>query len=316
MLKLNKTSFLYPPAKDFGMGWCVIAGFVVLFVAVWLVTVAFGVGPNMLLRALNASDAVRAWVGWTVARGGMLVSTFWLSAWMLKKIVGLQAEETILARYPGWHADLLAGLLLGTLAMGALFVFETQMGWLVVEGWRLSGQPLAFWLRTAWLAFLSNLLAAVGEEVMFRGYFQTGLQRAWGTLAALLVMSIPFGAAHLLVSGASETHWALFIVLLTLPGIMLGIAYLRSGTLWLPMGIHFTWNLFQTDLLNLTADPSGETLFGLATRQTGPAWFVGTSYGIETGVAGLVGLGITLLGVWLWTGRKNTRQEYSAPSSI
>ena len=27
--------------------------------------------------------------------------------------------------------------------------FETQMGWLVVDSWLLSGQPLEFWLRAA-----------------------------------------------------------------------------------------------------------------------------------------------------------------------
>lgn len=94
-----------------------------------------------------------------------------------------------------------------------------------------------------------------------------------------------------------------------LPGIMLGIAFLRSGSLWLPMGIHFTWNLFQTDVLNLVADSSGETLFGLATRKSGPAWFLGTAYGIETGVAGIVTLGITLLGIWIWTGRRTSSER-------
>lgn len=88
---------------------------------------------------------------------------------------------------------------------------------------------------------------------------------------------------------------------LALPGLMLGWAYLRAGSLWLPIGVHFAWNLFQGDVLNLTGDEAGTTLFGLITRQQGPTWFVGTSYGIEVGVAGLLGLLLVVLGVWIWT---------------
>jgi hypothetical protein len=58
----------------------------------------------------------------------------------------------------------------------------------------------------------------------------------------------------------------------------------------------------QGDLLNLTGDSSGTTLFGLLTRQQGPSWFVGTSYGVEVGLAGVVGLSLVAVGVWLWTG--------------
>ncbi len=51
------------------------------------------------------------------------------------------------------------------------------------------------------------------------------------------------------------------------------------------MGIHFAWNLFQDDVLNLTGAVPGTTSFGLNASQAGPAWFVGTSCGIEVGLA-------------------------------
>ena len=34
--------------------------------------------------------------------------------------------------------------------------------------------------------------------------------------------------------------------------IMLGIAYLRSGALWLPIGIHFGWNALQGPVLGIS----------------------------------------------------------------
>jgi hypothetical protein len=68
-----------------------------------------------------------------------------------------------------------------------------------------------------------------------------------------------------------------------------------------------TWNLLQDDLLNLPGDQSGESLFGLVTRQEGPDWVVGTSYGIEVGLAGVLAVMMTVIGIWIWTARR-TRQ--------
>jgi len=185
--------------------------------------------------------------------------------------------------------------------MGLLFVLERAAGWLTVRDWRWNEAPGAVWLRSAWLALLANLLAAAGEEAMFRGYLLPGLRRAWGKGAALAVMAVLFAVPHLLVSGAAETHWAVFTAALALPGLMLGWTALRSGDLWLPVGIHFAWNLVQGDLLNLTGSPAGGIVFGAVTEQTGPAWFVGTSYGIEVGVSGILALLSVFGGVWLWT---------------
>jgi hypothetical protein len=155
---------------------------------------------------------------------------------------------------------------------------------------------------------------------MFRGYLLPGLTRAWGERAALIVMAVLFAVPHLLVSGASETHWALFTAALALPGLMLGCTALRSGDLWLPVGIHFAWNLVQGDLLNLTGSPARGTVFGAVTEQAGPAWFVGTRYGIEVGVAGVLALLAVSAGAYLWTcgrespsGRRSSR-ETSPPS--
>ena len=126
-----------------------------------------------------------------------------------------------------------------------------------------------------------------------------GLCRAWGKRMGLAVMALIFPVVHLLVTGASETHWLLFSLLLTLPGVLLGVAYLRSGSLWLTIGIHFTWDLAY-DLFNLTGG-SHPGVFGFITRQHGPEWFVGTQFAIEVGLAGILVAAFIWAGVWLWT---------------
>jgi membrane protease YdiL (CAAX protease family) len=169
-------------------------------------------------------------------------------------------------------------------------------------------EPPDAWLRSAWLSLLSNLVPGIGEEVMFRGYLLTGLVRAWGKRAGLAVMVVLFALPHLTVSGAAETHWLLFTALLSLPGLVLGWATLRAGSLWLPMGIHFAWDLAY-DVFNLTGG-SHPGLFGAVARQQGPGWILGTAFGVEVGLAGVMVAALVGGGVWLWTRRSPEPNTY------
>lgn len=286
------------------LGVRVIIGYVILFVAVWLVTAVLGVGVNQIMTRLAVTANVRIFVGRTLSRGGMLAAVLLLSAFALRRTTGLRARDVMFSLHLGWWKDLVFGCGLSAVIMLVLFGIEVGAGWLVNEGWALQGEPTDAWLRTLWVSLLVNLLAAVGEEVMYRGYLLTGLSKAWGKLVGLLVMAILFALPHILVTGAEETHWGVFIVLLVLLGFMLGWAYLRTRSLWLPIGIHFAWNLFQDDMLNLPGDGTGESLFGLLTEQQGPDWIVGTSYGIEVGLAGALAVVMSVIGIWICTARK------------
>ena len=290
------------------LGLRVLGVFVLLYLAVWATTLVLGVGPNMMMRGLGFPDNLRVLIGSTSSRAGVLVATVVLSAWALHKVTGLDARAVMFSRDRGQLRNLLAGVSLAAITMLVLFIIECAAGWLSVTSWHGQTLSTSAWLQALWLALLANLLAAVGEEAMYRGYLLVGLVRAWGRAGGLVVMAALFALPHLLVTGAAETHWLLFTVMLALPGVMLGWAYLRSGSLWFPIGIHFGWNFVQGDVLNLTGEAGGTTLFGLMTRQSGPSWFVGTEYGIEVGVAGLLGLLIVTAGVWLWT-RKRYRTD-------
>jgi membrane protease YdiL (CAAX protease family) len=287
------------------LGVQVIAGFIGVFLATWFIVLVLGVGINQVMKRLAATPNVRIFVGCTLSRGGMLVAVVWLSAFALWKVMKLCAREVMFPLHSGWWKDLVFGCMLVTVVMAVLFAIEVAAGWLVKEGWRLQGEPVDAWLRTVWLSVLVNLLAAVGEETMYRGYLLTGLSRVWGKRVGLGVMAILFALSHITVTGAEETNWVLFVVLLALPGLVLGWTYLRAGSLWLPIGIHFAWNLLQDDLLNLPGDKVGDSLFGLVTHQQGPEWIVGTSYGIEVGLVGGLALMLITFGVWFWTCRRN-----------
>src|SRR5690242_18745690 len=81
--------------------------------------------------------------------------------------------------------------------------------------------------------------AALGEELLCRGYaFQTVL-RAVGPYATILPFGVLFAALH---AGNPDVGW-IALINTGLFGIAFGYAYLRSRDLWLPVGLHLGWNV-------------------------------------------------------------------------
>jgi membrane protease YdiL (CAAX protease family) len=120
------------------------------------------------------------------------------------------------------------------------------------------------------------LFGAVGEEMLFRGYGFQVLLGGLGRFATILPVSVLFGLAHLNNKNVST----LGIVNTMGFAVVLGYAFIRSGDLWLPIGIHFGWNW--------TLPLFGENLSGFTMGMTGVTmhWYVadiwsGGSYGPE-----------------------------------
>ncbi len=123
------------------------------------------------------------------------------------------------------------------------------------------------------------LFGAVGEEMLFRGYAFQVLVHAIGPFATILPMGVVFGLAH----SRNQNFTALALLNTILWGVVLGYAFLRSGDLWLPIGLHFGWNwtlpLFGANLSGFTMDITGYAL----QWKIGPLWS-GGAYGPEGGL--------------------------------
>ncbi len=134
------------------------------------------------------------------------------------------------------------------------------------------------WLSLGFVS-LVLLFGAAGEEMLFRGYAFQLLVRSIGPFATILPTSVLFGVAHL----TNENSNALGIVNTMLWGVLFGYAYLRTGALWLPIGLHFGWNvtlpLFGVNLSGFTMGVTGYALHW----KVGGLWS-GGAYGPEGGV--------------------------------
>jgi membrane protease YdiL (CAAX protease family) len=144
-------------------------------------------------------------------------------------------------------------------------------------------------LRWPSLLFVSILLlfGAVGEEMLFRGYGFQVLVRGMGPFATILPVAVLFGLAH--SQNLNFGPLALFNTILW--GVVLGYAFLRSGDLWLPIGLHFGWNwslpLLGANLSGFTMDVTGYAMHwktaGLWTGKIG-GLLSGGAYGPEGGL--------------------------------
>ena len=156
---------------------------------------------------------------------------------------------------------------------------------------------------------------AIGEETIFRGYLLTGLKTAWGKWIALAMMMVIFGLFHLpayFEGGMRSGTLALGILLASLFGLLFGLIYLRTGSLWLPVSLHFSWNFIETDLLNLTADSTNPHLIGALTHLQNPLTMSEVTLG---NVVVLEALAFLLIasGVWMWLMPKHANR--TNPSS-
>ena len=167
------------------------------------------------------------------------------------------------------------------------WILGAAIGWgsmiLAVIPMALAGTlQITFWTdpRSFWL-LLVNLVtfavAALAEEVAFRGFPYRRLIAAIGPVGATIVMSVFFGILHALNPGATMAS-----VLITMfAGLLLSVAWLRTHGLWLPWGLHFAWNASMGLLFGLPV--SGITTFStvVETRAIGPLWLTGGEYGPE-----------------------------------
>jgi hypothetical protein len=88
----------------------------------------------------------------------------------------------------------------------------------------------------------------------------------------------------------------LAILNICVAGVFFALAYLVTGSLWLPAGIHIGWNLTELHVLGLAGSGFAEPSVRHSVV-SGPQWLTGGAFGPEGGILGLAAwlVGIALL---------------------
>ena len=151
----------------------------------------------------------------------------------------------------------------------------------------------------AWIALL--------EELLFRGFLFQRLVDGIGAPVALLLMAALFALAHWGNPGMEGSTRAWATIDTALGASVLGLAYLRTGSLAAPIGIHFGWNWIQGALLGFDVSGLHEAGWLLPNLLDKPQWLTGGAFGPEASVFSVLVDATAVLLLWRWKGMASQR---------
>ncbi|MFD1537011.1 CPBP family intramembrane glutamic endopeptidase [Nonomuraea guangzhouensis] len=142
---------------------------------------------------------------------------------------------------------LLSGFAVGAGVQAAVFGIMAVAGWYTVSAVTVDiGSLVTMTLLALYVAFW--------EEWAFRGVMLRLPEKAIGSWWALVLSAVVFGLIH--APNANAT--ALTLVGVTVAGVLvLGGGFLLTRSLWLPIGIHTGWNLFENSVFGAGSTGAG-----------------------------------------------------------
>ncbi|MFP2895000.1 CPBP family intramembrane glutamic endopeptidase [Corallococcus sp. 4LFB] len=191
--------------------------------------------------------------------------------------------------------DLGAGVLGGMVLVGLVAVCGWAAGGYHLE--RAGNPQVAAVVKAAWLM----LGVALFEETLFHGYLFQRVIRGLGTFWAQVVLSLVFCLAHPFNTQMDVPTRIVAMLTTFLAGWMLGLCYLRTRHLALPVGVHMGWNW----LLGVMGfGVSGNESHGWWTPvfHGRPEWVSGGAYGLEASIFSAVVLALAIMGLTRWKG--------------
>ena len=197
-------------------------------------------------------------------------------------------------RPPPW-ADLGRGAGIGLGAIAAVLVVEAALG-------AVSGVSVDLDTGTGAEALGFFVPFALFEELLLRCLLLVGVLVATRrSSAALVVSAVVFGLAHF---PNPDATW-LSLTSSTLGGVMYAVAFLRTGRVWLPLGLHLSWNLGQAVLGFPVSGIDDYSSMLVSQDQVGPWWVTGGVYGPEGGVVGIAAR-VLVIGLLMAVTRQRT----------
>lgn len=184
-------------------------------------------------------------------------------------------------RSPFW-LDLLRGELIALSSFAVLIGTELALGWL-----RWQSPPLGHLAgHLAW-GLGMGLAVAFVEELLFRSWLLSEIERDWSLPAAMLTSNLIFAAVH---------TWTLQFFGLVVFGLVLAIATVVSQRrLALSLGLHGGWVAVVTMLNSTNAVSAPGTV---------PSWVTGVGGNPVAGLAGIAALTAVGFGLLFWPPHK------------
>ncbi len=244
----------------------------------------FSFGLVLAFVGVTPSEALTVWNVLPLLVASLVAS------WIFVRIVERRPLRSLGLRLgTGGLSDLTIGTIAGALIVGSVVLAAALLQWVSWNAVSELGSPLGAGLTIGGVLFV----AAFVEELLFRGYPFQLLAKRFSPATAILVTSIAFGLLH----AANPNVTRLALMNISLAGILLGVAYWRTGSLWFVTGVHFGWNWVMA-ISELSVSGIEMSMPTFEPAVTGPVLWTGGEFGPEGGLLATIA---TVLGVvWMW----------------
>lgn len=263
-------------------GWWIVV-FIVLVVASRFVY-------TPLSRALQDLGIPTDWL--EPLRLGFLLGVTWICVRLRKErltSVGFVLDAR-------WAREFGAGTVLGI----ASALLAVAMIW-AAGGVRLELDP-ARSLATMAHGACMFLFVALFEETLFRGFMFQRLVAGAGPWVAQITLGLLFATSHWGNPDMQGATLAWATVELFLGAVLLGLAWLRTRSLALPIGIHLGWNWTHGHLLGFGVSGFAQAGWFHPLLQDRPEWVTGGRFGPEASIFAVVADVLLILVLWKWKG--------------
>ena len=217
---------------------------------------------------------------WTLAAGASV-----LMYWIIVRFI--ERKPFVDFSLPGAGQEWLFGAVVGAGAMSLTVAAIAVFG-----GYEITGHNGP---RVLVAVLAMAIISGVFEEVLIRGVVFRFLEQWLGSIAALALSALLFGALHLGNPGAT---WLAAIAISLEAGILLGAVYMLTRRLWAAIGLHMAWNATQGGVFGVKV--SGTDVKGLLISEShGSDLLSGGAFGAEASLpAIIICTSIGLLMLW------------------
>lgn len=207
-----------------------------------------------------------------------------------------------------WIKELCWGGLVGSALMLVPAIFMRSLGWV---DWQWN--PAGF----STLPFTVLLFAevAVAEELLFRGFIFQRLIDGLGQWPAQLILAGYFLLTHLNNPGMQGDVKVLASINIFIASLLFGLAFIRTKSLAMPLGLHFMANLMQGGMLGFGVSGTDQSGLLKPIFSEVPVRTTGGQFGLEASIPGLICVVIALLLLYMWKPAVEIAGEGAAESN-
>jgi membrane protease YdiL (CAAX protease family) len=261
--------------------------------SIWWVVLFFLILASFLFSLIILADRFSFEI--TMTHQVILISVVSIICQMLRR----KSVSDLVGKFNStWLKELCIGLLIGALLMILPVSILTIFGFI---HWQLN----VFSFSTILSGFSIFLLAAIAEELLFRGFMFQQLIKAFGEWPAQLVIAGLFLLTHINNPGMTGTVKILASINIFIASIMFGIVFIKTKSLAMPLGLHFMANYMQGTILGFGVSGSKDPSLFKPVFNNAPVWLSGGDFGIEASALGLCFVILITVLLYYWELLKN-----------